>query len=180
MKKYEIGDYLMHESSGVCQVAEITEMALSGKGSEKMYYSLVPVFQKGSQVFTPIDGAKVRLRDVTSREDIEALLVKVPDLDVIWEDNDRARAEKFKEHMALFEPEELARVVKTVHIRKEIRIRAGKKVMSSDEKVLAVAGKKLFEEMAFALNEDLLEAEKLFYKGLTLTEEKCINELMKN
>lgn len=180
MKKYEIGDYLMHESSGVCQVADIGEMALSGRGTEKMYYSLSPVFQTGSQVITPMDGARVRMRDVKSKEEMEELLESAQDLEVIWEDNDRARADKFKEHIAMFEPVELARVVKTVHIRKQMRLLAGKKVMSSDEKILQIAGKKLFEEMAFAMNEDVAEIEKKFYKGLTVTEEKCINELMKN
>ncbi len=180
MKKYQVGDYLMHENSGVCRVAEIVEMALSGKGTEKLYYTLTPVFQKGSQVFTPVEDSRVRVRDVKPREEIEALLDQIADLEVIWEDNDRVRAEKFKEHMAMFEPLELARVVKTVHVRKQIRIRQGKKVMSSDEKVLQIAGKKLFEEMAFALDEEITAVEEKFYKGLTSTEEKCINELLKN
>ena len=39
MSDYQVGDYLMHEGSGVCQVADISEKALQGKGSEKMYYS---------------------------------------------------------------------------------------------------------------------------------------------
>ena len=46
----------MHENSGVCQVTEISEMALTGKGSEQLYYSLTPVFQKGSKIFTPVEA----------------------------------------------------------------------------------------------------------------------------
>ena len=34
---YKVGDYIMHETSGVCQVKEISEKALHGKGSERMY-----------------------------------------------------------------------------------------------------------------------------------------------
>ncbi len=157
----------MHESAGVCQVAAIEEMALQGRGSEKMYYLLQPVFQDGSQVITPIEGAKVRIRDVKSKEEIQELLNHVEELEVIHEKNDRIRQEKFKEEIALFDPEPLAGVVKTVYLRKQMRIAAGKKVMSSDEKVLQVAGKKLFEEMAFALDQKMSEVQTTFYENLT-------------
>ena len=78
----------------------------------------------------------------------------------------RARAEKFKEEISHFDPRPLAGVVKTAYLRKHMRIASGKKVMSSDEKVLQNAGKKLFEEMAFALKTDLDTAADRFYKAL--------------
>ena len=72
----------MHENSGVCQVTEISEMALAGKGSEQMYYSLVPVFQKGSKIFTPVD-AKVRIRDVKTKTEMKKLLDDAPNIEII-------------------------------------------------------------------------------------------------
>ncbi len=166
MKKHEVGDFLMHESAGVCRVAAVEELALQGRGSEKMYYSLEPVFQTGSHVITPVEGAKVRIRDVKSKKEIENLLSSLDELEFIDENNDRARAEKFKEEISHFDPRPLAGVVKTAYLRKHMRIASGKKVMSSDEKVLQNAGKKLFEEMAFALKTDLDTAADRFYKAL--------------
>ena len=64
--------------------------------------------------------------------------------------------------MAEFTPESMARVVKTVLIRKWNRIAAGKKVMAMDEKILNLAGRKLYEEMAFAMEKDIPYAQKLF------------------
>ena len=39
---------------------------------------------------------------------------------------------------------------------------AGKKVMAMDEKILNLAGRKLYEEMAFAMNKDVSYAQQLF------------------
>lgn len=155
MKEYKVGDYLVHETNGVCTVNEIKEMALAGRGSEKLYYILAPVYHTKSQVVTPVHSDKVRVRDVKPKEELEKLYDEVLDLDIIEADNDRQRGEKYKEKIACFEPLELARVVKTVYTRRLLRIKEGKKVMAQDEKMLDIAGKKLFEEMAFSFHEDI-------------------------
>lgn len=165
MREYKVGEYLVHESNGVCRVCEISEQALQGKGSEKLYYSLEPVFSRGSRILTPVD-TKVRIRDVTSVEEFDALLRRVPDLEMIVEENSRVRAEIYKAQLSLFDNDALARVIKTVYLRKVQRIASGKKVMSSDEKVLQIAGKKLFEEMAFARKCEVAEAEDMFFACL--------------
>jgi CarD family transcriptional regulator len=180
MKHYEIGEYLMHESAGVCQVAGIQEMALQGKGSEKLYYSLKPVYTNGSHVITPVDaveGTKIRIRDVKSAEEIEDLMEHLDDVEVIHEKNDRVRQELFKEQIALFDPRSLAGVVKTAYLRKMGRIASGKEVMSSDEKILQSAGKKLFQEMAFALDEEPTQIEDAFFEGLTAAKEEYVASL---
>ncbi len=169
MKKYKVGDYLMHETNGVCTVEEVKEMALQGKGSEKLYYILNPVYQTKSQVVTPVESVKSRVRDVKSREEMEKLVDIVQDLDVIEADNDRQRGEVYKERIAMFEPLELARIVKTVYLRRLARIADGKKVMAQDEKMLDIAGKKLFEEMAFSFGEEIENVRTRFLEGLNLS-----------
>mgnify|MGYP006364479487 FL=1 len=170
MSNYAIGDYVMHESAGVCQVAAIKELALQGKGTEKMYYELDPVFQHDSQVITPVDDKMHRLRDVKSADEMESILEDVSELDVIQEKNERVRQEKMKEQIALFDPRPLAGVVKTVYLRKRARLASGKKSMSSDERVLQSAGKKLFEEMAFAMQEDIVMVRDNFCRRLDVLE----------
>lgn len=161
MKQYAIGDYLMHEKSGVCVVEDICEKAMNGRGSETMYYSLKPVFDKDSVVLTPVDS-KVRMRDVMTRDEVDELLSKVPLLPFIQEKNPRAIAEIFKEKISAFDIYELATVVKSIYLRKMLRLAKGKKVMSSDEKIMQFAGKRLFEEIAFVLKEDVSDAENAF------------------
>jgi CarD family transcriptional regulator len=57
------------------------------------------------------------------------------------------------------------------------RIASGKKVMSSDEKILQSAGKKLFQEMAFALDEEPTQIEDAFFEGLTAAKEEYVASL---
>lgn len=159
---YHVGDYLVHEGSGVCQIEDIDDMELMGKGSRKTYYCMSPVFKAGAKVFTPIKGSTVRLRPVAEVEAFTRILDNIDDIQCIEEPNERALQEKFKEVMGEFTPESMARVVKTVLIRKWQRVAAGKKVMALDEKTLSVAGRKLYEEMAFAMGKDITYAQNLF------------------
>ena len=168
MKEYKVGDYLVHETNGVCVVDEIQTMALAGKGSEQLYYVLSPVYSSKSQVVTPVQSTKARVRDVKPKEELEQLYDTVLDLEVIDVDNDRKRGEAYKEKIACFEPIELARVVKTVYTRRLYRLKDGKKVMAQDEKMLDIAGRKLFEEMAFSFDEEVDEVRDKFLSKITI------------
>ncbi|MBQ5426141.1 MAG: CarD family transcriptional regulator [Pseudobutyrivibrio sp.] len=159
---YQVGDYLVHEGSGVCQIEDIDDMELMGKGSRKTYYCMSPVFKAGAKVFTPIVGSTVRLRPVAGLDTFTRILDNIDDIKCIEGANERALQDKFKEVMAEFTPESMASVVKTVLIRKWNRIAAGKKVMAMDEKILNLAGRKLYEEMAFAMGKDVQYAQHLF------------------
>ncbi|MBR1628211.1 MAG: CarD family transcriptional regulator [Lachnospiraceae bacterium] len=176
MKRYEVGDYIVHESSGVCRVVEICEKALQGRGSEKLYYSLEPVFSKGTRLTTPVD-TKVRIRDVFPPEEFEELLNRVPTYPVLHEENARARTEMFKEEIAKFDIDALGTVLKTVYLRKEKRIAEGKKVMASDEKIMNIASKKLFEEMAFSMDVSMEEIADRFYERIIPERDEMIRQL---
>jgi CarD family transcriptional regulator len=169
MSRYKIGDYLMHESAGVCQVDKIEELALSGKGSEKEYYELRPVYQEDGQVITPVDDKNGRLRDIKSREEMETILNNTDDIGEINVSNNREFQDKVKSVIADFDPRSLASVLKTVYIRKKRRLSTGKKTMSMDERVLQVCGKKLFDEMAFVLQKKQDDVAGLFYAGIDKT-----------
>ena len=104
----------------------------------------------------------MRLRQIASQAEIERLLDNVCDIPVIKETNDRLRQELFKETLSEFTLESLAVIVKTVLLRKSARVSLGKKVMASDEKTLALVGRKLYEEMAFSLNRDVNEVQQIF------------------
>ena len=159
---YRVGDFLVHEGSGVCKIEDIDDMELMGKGSKKTYYCMAPVFKASAKVFTPVIGSTVRLRPVAAEATFNEILENIDDIECINEPNDRMLQEKFKEVMAEFTPESLARVVKTVLIRKWQRLESGKKVMAIDEKILSVAGRKLYEEMAFSMGKDISYAQHLF------------------
>lgn len=172
--EYQVGDFLVHEGSGVCQVEDIDDMELMGKGSKKTYYCMSSVYKAGAKVFTPVTGSTVRLRPVADEATFTNILENIDDIECISESNDRLLQEKFKEVMAEFTPEAFARVVKTVLIRKWQRIQSGKKVMALDEKTLNVAGRKLYEEMAFSMGRDVADAEHLFEDAVRAHSSECV------
>lgn len=175
---YKIGDYVVHESSSVCQIDDIVDMELAGKGSMRTYYTMTPVFKSGAQVFTPVEGSKLKLREVTPAEQFAKIMDEIGELDIIDEENDRLRAEKFKNRMSEFTPEAIASVVKTVLVRKWARIASGKKVMASDEKVLAIAGKKLYEEMSFTMDKTISEVQNMFEDRVRATSDDMIAKVL--
>lgn len=165
-KNYKVGDYVVHESSGVCCINSIEDREMMGRGSMQKYYVMTPVYKSTASVFVPVEGAVIRLRDVSSEKEISALFDGISEVDVLVEPNDRQRAELVKETMNKFTLVDLAVVVKTAILRRCIRIEAGKKVMAQDEKVLAVAGKRLYEELAFSLGKEVVEMQEKFEEAV--------------
>lgn len=155
---YQVGEFIVHESNGICKIADISEMALCGRGTEKNYYILNPVYEKKSQVYTPVDSDRVRMRPLMSKEEIEELFREIPEIQEIEEKNDKLRALKYKESLAAFEPRELVRIIKTVNAGKKRRVDAGKKILMGDEKYIQIAQKLLCEEIAFVLEIDMKQA----------------------
>ena len=151
---FQVGDYLVHEGAGVCQVAEICDMELSGRGSMRTYYVLEPLGDKGGRTITPVNSEKVRMRPVMSKEEIEALIQDIPEVDCIQENNDKLRAIKYREALGSFEAKGLLEIIKTVYIGKQRRLRSGKKALSGDEKYIQIAEKKLYDEIAFVYSEN--------------------------
>ena len=158
---FQKGEYVVHENSGVCRVEEISEMAMSGRGSEKLYYTLVPKLEESSHIYTLVDAPKVRVRQVMSREEIEQLLNLIPDVEIRWEKNDKVRTLRYKEALAAFEPEKLLEVIKTIYWGKQKRLKEGKKILTGDERYYQIAGRKLYDEIAFALEIDIKQAERI-------------------
>ena len=171
MAAYKVGDYIVHEKSGVCQIVDIQIMEMQGRGSEKEYYCLAPYKQTNSQIFTPVDDPR-RLRDIVSKQDAEDFLERVDELEIVDEPNERARVEICKQMVATSDLNQIGSVIKTLYIKKNERLAKGKRMMTQDERIMNVAVKKLFDELAFALECDTEAVNDRFYAslGLELTE----------
>ena len=71
---FSIGEYIVYGMNGVCKVEEIGPMNMSGVDSDKIYYTLLPLYTKGSRVFTPVDNQKVVMRPVISEQEVCELI----------------------------------------------------------------------------------------------------------
>ena len=73
---YQPGNLIIYGSEGVCRVESVGPLQLSDMKSDKLYYTLQPIYRTDS-VFAPVEG-KVFMRPVISREQAEALVRSIP------------------------------------------------------------------------------------------------------
>ena len=161
---FEVGDYLIYGLNGVCRVEAVGTMEMSGMPKDRLYYTLIPVYQSGCRLFTPVDNVKTVIRPLVSREEALAYIDRIPD--------EKRRETLYKEVVRKCDPAEWIRIIKTLFLRKKARIQAGKKVTSGDEKYLRIAEENLYGEFAMALDMTKEETEKYVIERVKSAEEK--------
>lgn len=148
---FEVGNYVVYGSAGVCKVDKVGPLLKMKLPKEKIFYTLLPIYSKGSKVFTPVDSDKVILRPVISKEEACEIINEMDEVEEMWIPDNKKREETFKESLRKCDCRELVKVIKTIHIRREERLADGKKVTAGDEKILHIAEENLNRELAIAL-----------------------------
>jgi len=133
------------------EVGEVTKMKAPGTKDDKLYYSLEPVYDKGCRLFTPVDNEKVKMRPVLTREEADALIEQIQEIDTLWVKDEKNREQIYKEAIRTCSCVEWVRIIKTLYIRKESRLAAGKKVTSNDAKYLHMAEDSLYGELSVVM-----------------------------
>ncbi|MBE5923365.1 MAG: CarD family transcriptional regulator [Lachnospiraceae bacterium] len=165
---FKIGDYVVYGMSGVCKVEQIGPMEMSGIDSDKEYYTLSPLYTKGSRVFTPVDNKKVVMRSVISKQDACNLIDDFKDFEEIVVTDDKKRELAYKEAIKTCDCKELIRIINTVTKRKEERLALGKKMSACDERYLKQAKDCLFGEFAVSLKISKDEVEDFILHRMSL------------
>lgn len=148
---FQIGEYIIYGMNGVCRVDEIGPMNMSGVDSNREYYTLLPLYTKGSRVFTPVDNQKVVMRPVITEQEAYDLIDKMKNINLIEETDDKHRELAYKESLKSCDCREMIRIINTVLKRKEERLLQGKKMSACDEKYLKQAEDSLYGELAISL-----------------------------
>ncbi len=148
---FSIGEYIVYGLNGVCRVEEIGPMNMSGVESDKIYYTLLPLYTKGSRVFTPVDNQKVVMRPVISKQEACQLIDDMQNIDEIEVVDDKRRELAYKEAVKSCDCRELIRIINTALKRKEERLAQGKKMSACDERYLKQAQDSLYGEFAISL-----------------------------
>lgn len=147
---FDVGEYIFYGNTGVCKVAEIKKMSVDA-GTDKLYYELEPVYDKGRKVYTPVGNPKVIMRKILTAKEADALIDKVKEIDTLQIQNEKQREEKYKEAIRTCDCEEWVRIIKTLYLRGKTRQAEGKKITSSDAKYMHLAEENLYGELSIAL-----------------------------
>ena len=107
---FERGEYVFHESSGVCRIEDIRIAPLDGMPADRTYYIMRPIHDPNSVIYIPIDSDRIFLRRLLNREEAIELLDRIPFVRTIEVDNAKQLRAKYIELMRMHAPLEWARL----------------------------------------------------------------------
>lgn len=148
---FELGTMLVHPTYGVCEVVHIGKIDMKNVKDERLFYTLVPLYDSKSKLFIPTDSDGLGLRPVMTKESALELVASLPAMEPITVQNEKEREKVFKEMIRGGNCEDISRIIKTLYLRKKARLAAGKKAVSIDEKFLFMAREQLYGELAVSL-----------------------------
>lgn len=148
---FKKGEYVVSGNKGVCVVEDITTLDIAGVDKEREYYILKPVYMAGSTVYVPVDAADSSLRRVLSHEEADRLIQGIPEIPLINISNDKLLEQEYRGCMRTNDCAEWIRVIKTIYLRKQKRLEAGRKVTAVDAKYYRLAEDNLYGELAVSL-----------------------------
>jgi CarD family transcriptional regulator len=151
---FNIGDYVIYGTNGVCKVEKIGAINDFGISNDRVYYTLCPRYKKDSKIFTPIDSNKVIMRPVMSKDEAMQLIDEINDIESLWIPDEKRRETEYKEAIKTCSCRELIKIIKTIYLRKESRLAEGKKVTIKDEMYFSMAEDNLYGELAISLKMD--------------------------
>lgn len=147
---YNINDYIIYSSTGVCRIEDIRSESFNGES--RKYYILKPIYANVSTVYAPYGTSEERMKVIMSPDAVRALIHAIPDEEAYWIDDDSRRKERFSTIIKSGNREELMLMIKTLYFKRAERMKSGKRLHNSDEKLMKDAERILYEEFALVLN----------------------------
>lgn len=163
---FEKGEYVVCGNKGVCIVEDITTLNISGIDKERQYYILKPVYMAGSTVYVPVDAAVESMRKVLSHQEADRLIGAIPEIPLIVIANDKQLEQEYRNCMKTNSCKEWVKIIKTIYLRKQKRLEAGRKVTAVDAKYFRIAEDNLYGELAISLSMERNEVEDYITKEI--------------
>lgn len=148
---FKKGQTVSYGSQGICTITEIVEKEIGKKRSS--YYVLKPVYRDNNTIFVPVDNEVLvgKIRRVLSKEEIEELILSIPDEKTEWLADDTRRREEYKKTLSSGDIKRIIGVTKAIYSERERRKDTGKRLGLQDEVLLERAESLLCDEFAQGL-----------------------------
>ena len=148
---FNVDDYIMYGKTGVCKVVDITNEKFINVEKRK-YYILSPIYNNDTVIKIPLDNDKVPMRKVISKGDMTALINDIPNMEILWIDDEKKRIAQFETMLKSGQCEELIKLIKSIKFSKKYARSIGKKLEQPDRDIMKEAERLLTEEFAIILN----------------------------
>lgn len=163
---FEKGATVYYGTAGVCKVRDVC-LSPFDKNDERMYYVLDPLgIDNSTVIYAPAEGGRVVLRCIMSTAEAEELLRSLPELDGLEIENEKHRREEYKNAVRGADPRRIARLIKTIYIRKKNTPKGQKRISDTDVEFDKLGRKALLGELAAVFGVAEAEAERRFNASL--------------
>lgn len=161
---YQIGDYIVKSTSGVCQIRNIVNPDFV-EDAKKLYYQLIPLSDEHATLYIPVDKKDNMMRPVMKESEAKEFIEKIPSIHEIWINNDKERESRYKEAIKSNDPERIVGIIKLIYHRKKSREEQGKEITTVDERYFDIAEKLLYSELEIVMKKDKDEIYDLIRKN---------------
>lgn len=148
---YQINDFVIYGSNGVCKIKDIGTPDFMGNKKTKEYYILKPMFTQGSTIYAPVENPKVGMRRILTKEETRDLIHSIPSISPIDEANNKAMEGRYKDALSTLDCREWVKIIKTIYIKNQEKLSQNKKLCQTDERYMKQAEELLYSELAIAL-----------------------------
>lgn len=145
---FDVGNYVVYRKN-VCKIKEINKK----KFNNEDYYTLIPVNDTSLKIEIPISNKNGYIRNLITLDEIDELIKKIPEIDIIKE-NDKLIENEYKKLMLSGTFEDLIKIIKTTYLRNKERLDKNKKVGDRDERYFEEAEMCLYTEFSIVLNKN--------------------------
>ena len=151
---FDIGEYVSYGINGMCNIEDIRPMQLSQSVEKMMYYILRPESNPKSTIFVPVNNQKLvsKMRELMTKDEINAMLVRMKDRTLEWEKDVRFRTESFHEILSNGVTQDLILMIRCLHRKRQELVQLGKKLPARDSNTLKTAERLVEEEFAHVLH----------------------------
>ena len=156
---FEKGETVYYGTAGVCKVSDICRSPFD-KNDGRMYYVLEPNdFSDGTIIYAPVENSQVLLRPLMTAREAEELIASLSAMEPMEILNEKHRREEYRAALRNGTPGSIARMIKTICLRKRAAAKIQKKVSDTDTEFDKLARKALLGELAAVMGTDVHEAE---------------------
>jgi CarD family transcriptional regulator len=148
---FKVDDLIIYDGTGVCRVEAISQVDFVEDDGQ--YYVLRPLYKNGT-IYTPVEGNRVYMRTVMSREEALHLIDRIPavDADVYKSNSIQQLSKHYQAVIETHDMEALIGLTKSLHRKSADAGRQNRHLGQIDRKYMKRAEDLLFGELAAALD----------------------------
>ncbi|MBQ8741867.1 MAG: CarD family transcriptional regulator [Clostridia bacterium] len=151
--KYNVGEYVVYSTSGICRITDIKNMTLSPIIGERNYYILEQIGPRASTIYVATDNETLcaKMRYVLGEKEIKDILRRAKDGCMNWIEDRKERFRAFHDILTGSSHEDLILMISCIYLKNKELSENKKKISDSDASILHSAEKIIREEFTFAL-----------------------------